>query len=135
MPPATRCCARSRLRLRDCLRESDTLARLGGDEFAVIQTAANDSHDAEALAARLIETVHEPMIIEGQQVFIGLSIGIALNAPGLDAAELTKQADIALYQAKAAGRGGYCFFAPEMNAEVLRRQAIENDLRGALERR
>ena len=121
-------------RLRDCLRESDMLARLGGDEFAVIRTEASDSHDAEALAARLIETVHEPMIIEGQQVFIGLSIGIALNAPGLDAAELTKQADIALYQAKAAGRDGYCFFAPEMNAEVLRRRAIENDLRGALER-
>ena len=129
-----RAAAHGRDRLRHCLRESDMLARLGGDEFAVIQTEANDSHDAEALAARLIETVHEPMIIEGQQVFIGLSIGIALNAPGLDAAELTKQADIALYQAKAAGRDGYCFFAPEMNAEVLRRRAIEDDLRGALER-
>ena len=121
-------------KLRDCLRESDTLARLGGDEFAVIRTAASDSHYAEALAARLIEAVHEPMIIEEQQVFIGLSIGIALNAPGMDAAELTKQADIALYQAKAAGRGGYCFFAPEMNGEVLRRLAIVNDLRRALER-
>jgi diguanylate cyclase (GGDEF)-like protein len=122
------------IRLRDGLRESDTLARLGGDEFAVIQTAASDSRDAEMLAARLIETMRAPVNIDGQQVFIGLSIGIALNAPGIDAAELTKQADIALYQAKAAGRGGYCFFAPEMNAGVLRRQAIENDLRGALER-
>jgi diguanylate cyclase (GGDEF)-like protein len=122
------------IKLRQCLRESDTLARLGGDEFAVIQTRASDSQDAEALAARLIETVHEPMTIEGQKVFIGMSIGIALNAPGIDSAELTKQADIAMYQAKAAGRDGYCFFAPEMNAGVLRRQAIEYDLRGALER-
>jgi diguanylate cyclase (GGDEF)-like protein len=122
------------IRLRHCLRESDTLARLGGDEFAVIQTAASHSGDAEALAARLIETVREPVVIEGQQVFIGLSIGIALNAPGIDAAELTKRADIALYQAKAAGRGGHCFFALEMNAGVLQRKAIENDLRGALER-
>jgi diguanylate cyclase (GGDEF)-like protein len=122
------------IKLRHCLRESDTLARLGGDEFAVIQTGANDRHDVEALAARLIETVHEPLTIEGQKVFIGLSVGIALNAPGIDSAELTKQADIALYQAKAAGRDGFCIFAPEMNAGVLRRQAIENDLRGALER-
>jgi len=122
------------IKLRHCLRESDTLARLGGDEFAVIQIGARDSHDAEALAARLIETVRQPMTIEGQQVFIGVSIGIALNAPGLDASELTKQGDIALYQAKAAGRDGYCFFAPEMNARVLQRQAIESDLRGAMER-
>jgi diguanylate cyclase (GGDEF)-like protein len=122
-------------RLRPCLREGDTLARLGGDEFAVIQVATGIPHDVEALAARLIETVHEPITVDGHQVFVGLSIGIALSVPGIDGAELTKQADIALYRAKAAGRGGYCFFAPEMNAAMLRRQALENDLRGAMQRR
>ena len=122
------------VRLRNCLRERDTLARLGGDEFAVIANAIKEPREAEALATRLIATAREPVTIDDQRVFVGLSIGIALSAPGLDAAELTKQADIALYQAKATGRGGYCFFAPAMNANMLLRKAIENDLRLAMER-
>ena len=120
-------------RLRACLRESDTLARLGGDEFAVVQIGVRNPEDARALAARLIETVREPVIIDTHKVFVGLSIGVALSAPDVDGAELTKQADIALYQAKGAGRGGYCFFAPEMNGAMLRRKETENDLRAALE--
>jgi len=119
-------------RLRARLRESDTLARIGGDEFAVILPAAHLPLDAEALAARLIEAVRDPVTLDGQQVFVGLSIGIALGAPGINAAELTKQADVALYRAKQGGRGGFCFFAPEMNADLQRRRAMENDLRAAL---
>jgi diguanylate cyclase (GGDEF)-like protein len=120
-------------RLRKCLRESDTLARIGGDEFAVIQLATRQPRDAEVVATRLIEAMRDPVMLDGQQVFVGLSIGIALNASGIDAAELTKQADMALYRAKAAGRGGFCFFAPEMNADRQRRRAMENDLRTALD--
>jgi diguanylate cyclase (GGDEF)-like protein len=121
-------------RLRGRLRESDTLARIGGDEFAVVLSSIHTSHDAERFATRLIEVVREPVMLNGQQVFIGLSIGIALSGQGADAAELTKQADMALYRAKAAGRGGFCFFAPEMNIGLQQRLAIENDLRAALAR-
>ena len=119
-------------RLRACLRERDTLARLGGDEFAVVQPDAHDRQAPAVLAARLIEAVRSPVTIDGQEVFVGLSIGIAVDTPGADAAELTKQADVALYQAKAAGRGCFRFFDPEMNASLQLRRAMENDLRAAL---
>jgi diguanylate cyclase (GGDEF)-like protein len=121
-------------RLRGCLRESDTLARLGGGEFAVIQPDVHQESDAEVLAARLIEVVREPVPLEGQQVFVGLSIGIALSTPDVDQGELTKQADVALYEAKGAGRAAYRVFAAEMNAGLQRRRVIEGDLRGALDR-
>jgi diguanylate cyclase (GGDEF)-like protein len=120
-------------RWQRCLRESETLARLGGDEFAVITHALHKPEDAAILAARLIETVREPIPLDGQLVFVGLSIGIAVGAPGALAAELAQQADVALYQAKASGRGGHCFFAPEMEVRLRQRRALENDLRQALE--
>ena len=121
-------------RLRACIRGADTLARLGGDEFAVVAPAIHKPLDAEALANRFIEAARDPVTLDGQQVFIGMSAGIAFSAPDLDAAELTKQADVALYQAKAAGRGGYCFFAPEMNAGLQRRRMMGNELRAAFGR-
>jgi len=120
-------------RLRACLRESDTLARIGGDEFAIVQPSVRGPHDAEVLAGRLLEAIGEPVMLEGQLVFVRASIGIALAAPGDDAAELAKQADVALYQAKGAGRGGFCFFAPDMNVGLQQRRALEGDLRMALE--
>jgi diguanylate cyclase (GGDEF)-like protein len=120
-------------RLRACLREGDTLARIGGDEFAVIQLCADPPDVTHALAGRLIAATREPVTLDGQQVFVGLSIGIAISAPNISAAELAKQADIALYSAKAAGRGRFCVFASEMNASMLSRRALENDLRVAPE--
>ena len=120
-------------RLRACLRESDTLARVGGDEFAVIQSCTRLPDDAGALATRLIAATHESVTLDGHQVFVGLSIGIAISGPDVSATELAKQADVALYGAKAGGRGGFCFFAPEMNASLLSRRAMENDLRAAPE--
>jgi len=120
--------------LRRCLREVDTLARLGGDEFAVIQPDIRQPRDAETLALRLIDVAREPVVLDGQQVFVGMSAGIALGHADSQAAELVKQADFALYQAKAAGRGGFCFFAPEMNARIRQRRAMEADLRAALDR-
>jgi diguanylate cyclase (GGDEF)-like protein len=120
-------------RLRACLRESDTLARVGGDEFAVIQPSARLPHDAGALATRLIAATREPVMLDGQQVFVGLSVGIAISTPGVSAAELAQQADVALYGAKAEGRGRFCVFVPEMNAYLHNRRAMENDLRAALQ--
>lgn len=120
------------LRMRECLREGDTLARLGGDEFAVIAPAVRQPGDAETLSTRLIEAVRRPVPIDGQQIFVGLSVGIAIGGPDSTGGELVKQADLALYQAKENGRGGYCFFEPEMDAKLRRRRALENDLRAAL---
>jgi diguanylate cyclase (GGDEF)-like protein len=120
-------------RLRGCLRESDTLARVGGDEFAVIQPGVRLPQEAGALATRLIAATREPVMLDGQQVFIGLSVGIAISTPDVDAAELAKQADVALYGAKTDGRGQFRVFVPEMNVILQSRRAMENDLRGALE--
>ncbi|MDO9713381.1 bifunctional diguanylate cyclase/phosphodiesterase [Paracraurococcus lichenis] len=120
-------------RLEAVLRETDTLARLGGDEFAVIQDRLDRSHDVAAQARRLVEALAAPFDLEGNQVVIGTSIGIAV-APtdGLDADALLKNADMALYRAKAEGRGRWSFFEPEMEARLQLRRGLEIDLRRAL---
>jgi diguanylate cyclase (GGDEF)-like protein len=120
-------------RLRARLRESDTLARIGGDEFAVIMPEVQQPREVEIVATRLIEAIRAPFMLDGQQTFIGLSLGIALGEGDVAAGELTKQADMALYQAKDEGRGVYRFFAPDMNVRLLRRRALENDLHRALD--
>jgi diguanylate cyclase (GGDEF)-like protein/PAS domain S-box-containing protein len=120
-------------RLAECMRESDTVARLGGDEFAIVQLGASQPTDATALAARLIEVVSAPYDVDGHQVVVGISIGIAI-APqdGSDPHRLLKNADMALYRAKADGRGVYRFFEPEMDARMQARRALEIDLRRAV---
>ena len=121
-------------RLRSLLRETDVLAQLGGDEFAVIQTGKDDRHKAAAsLAERIIKTIGEPFHIDGGDITIGTSIGIAL-APEHEAGSdtLLRMADLALYRAKSAGRNGYCFFDPEMSKVASARHAIEKDLRRAV---
>ena len=120
-------------RLRHNTRPSDLVARLGGDEFAVIQTRASNSAQAAVLADRLVACVSQPYEIGGHAIVIGASIGIAL-APvdGRDADNLLKNADMALYRAKANGRGVSCFFKPEMEGEVRERRALEIDLRKAV---
>jgi predicted signal transduction protein with EAL and GGDEF domain len=87
--------------------------------------------DAEALAQRFIQVVDQPFDIDGQQTYVGISIGIALSSAGIAPEELVKQADMALYDAKEGGRGGYRCFAPEMDAKLCERRALENDLRAA----
>ncbi len=120
-------------RLLGCIREVDTVARLGGDEFAIIQVAVEDTQDASALAQRIVDTLAAPLVIEAHQVPIGTSLGIAI-APndGMEPDELLQKADFALYRAKAAGRGNFRFFEPEMDKEMRRRRTLEFDLHAAL---
>ena len=121
-------------RLRACTRETDMVARLGGDEFAVLQAVDADQREAAiALVNRLLEVVSEPYTLAGHQVIIGTSIGVAA-APhdGADADQLLKNADLALYKAKAEGRNGYRFFKEEMEIEARCRHALQYELRSAL---
>ena len=118
------------------LLATEVLARLGGDEFAVILRGdANPGTAASVLADRIIETIAKPFVINGNEVNIGTSIGIAV-APEreTDPGSLLKMADMALYRAKAAGRNRYCFFDPHMGAEADERHALENELRRAVPR-
>jgi diguanylate cyclase (GGDEF)-like protein len=121
-------------RLRGCVREGDTVARFGGDEFAIIQKAHNLPSDASKLANRICEAIRQPYELNGHHVIVGTSIGIAI-APddGGDAETLLKSADMALYGAKADGRGVFRFFEPEMDARMQARRQMELDLRKGLE--
>jgi diguanylate cyclase (GGDEF)-like protein len=120
-------------RLRRCTREPDTIARLGGDEFAIIMTAMGQPSDAAALCKRVRDAIIQSYDLDGHQIVIDVSIGISF-AP-FDATEpdqLLKNADMALYGAKADGRGIYRFFEPEMDARMRQRRELEMDLRKAL---
>ncbi|WP_134499475.1 putative bifunctional diguanylate cyclase/phosphodiesterase [Microvirga pakistanensis] len=120
-------------RLRSSIRPQDVVARLGGDEFAILQLAIDDQQDCAALALRIVEAVSMPYDLEGQEIVIGTSIGIAVASEGnLSPDQLLKQADLALYRAKADGRATYRFFEPEMDAELQARRSLEIDLRKAL---
>ena len=116
------------------LRETDTVARLGGDEFAIVQTAIDSPLDAIGLAGRLIELIEVPFEIEGHQIVVGTSVGIAF-APqdGVDADQLLRCADLALYRAKADGRGVCRLFQADMDARMQMRRILELDLRQALQ--
>ena len=122
------------VRLLDCVRQGDVVARLGGDEFAIIQADVCDPDDTEALASRIVDTVREPYDIAGHRIDISTSIGMTL-APrdGADADQLMKNADLALYRAKADGRQGYSFFEPHMNDRIQVRRRMEIDLRQAFD--
>jgi len=120
-------------RLRGCVREIDSLARLGGDEFAIVQTSIEQPSDAAALATRIREAVKAPYVLDSHKVEVDVSIGIAI-APndGTERDQLLKNADLALYGGKTAGRGIFCFFEPDMNERMKARHALERDLRNAL---
>ena len=105
-------------RLRKLVRETDTIARMGGDEFAILQAAIPQPADASVLARRVIEVVSEPYEIDGHQVIIGTSVGIAVGpTDGATPDQLIRNADLALYRAKGDGRGAFCFFEPGMDAQ------------------
>lgn len=117
-------------RLRREVRDDDILARLGGDEFIVL---ARHNNNAEALATRVVDNLSRPFLVEGSIVNIGASIGIAYNTvDGTTADDLMRHADLALYEAKASGRGTWRVFQPTMAAEAQARRGLETDLRSAL---
>jgi diguanylate cyclase (GGDEF)-like protein len=120
-------------RLRALLRDSDTIARMGGDEFAILQVGLSDLGHATALALRVIGRISEPYAIDGHQVVIGASVGIAISGvDGLTPDTLIRNADLALYRAKGDGRGTFRFFEPEMDVQMQERRELEGDLRKAL---
>lgn len=121
-------------RLRENTRETDLVSRLGGDEFAVLQADADQPTDAAVLAERLVEVLRVPFVLTGEHcVQIGTSIGVVLADANSTTDELLRSADIALYRAKASGRGSWRFFEQGMDAEMQARRALESDFRRALE--
>ncbi|MBN8990847.1 MAG: EAL domain-containing protein [Rhizobiales bacterium] len=123
-------------RLGECVTEDDTVARLGGDEFAIVQFCSDcDPSAVAALASHIVEKIGEPYDIGGHHLVVGVSIGISLaGEDGKNPDELLKKADLALYRAKADGRGTYRFFEAGMDARAQARRVLELDLRAALNR-
>jgi diguanylate cyclase (GGDEF)-like protein/PAS domain S-box-containing protein len=122
-------------RLRAVLREGDTIARMGGDEFTVLLTDLNDARDAARIAQKLLVTVGEPISVEGHELYVTTSIGIAVFPNDGDTAELLlKNADSAMYRAKEAGRNSFRLCTPAMNSRAAERLSLENALRRAIER-
>jgi diguanylate cyclase (GGDEF)-like protein len=119
-------------RLRGILRPEDFVARFGGDEFVVFQQDIESHEDAAGLARRIVDRLSERYKIDNHLVEIGASVGIAMTSPGVTADTLLKNADMALYRAKADGRGTFCFFRDEMAQIVEARRNMELDLRKAL---
>src|SRR5690606_32012718 len=109
------------------------VARLGGDEFAVLLHQVGNAQYAYLIATKIIAALNQPLLLSGQEVVIGVSIGITL-APddGLQSDALMKNADLAMYQAKEKGRNTFQFYTADMNREVEFRLALEGDLRHAL---
>ena len=121
-------------RLQANIRDVDLVARIGGDEFSIIQFFIDNPDDAATLAHRLIQQISEPIQIEGHELQLGLSIGIAISPDdSQDPHELLKQADIALYRAKLDGKGTFRFFESAMDMQLKERHALEIDLRMAIQ--
>jgi len=119
--------------LSRCVDASDFVARLGGDEFAIVQTKVRSTADVTELVERVFDAIREPFECLGHQLSTDASIGIAL-APehGVDLDQILKNADLAMYAAKSAGRRTYRFFEPDMDAQVKARRKLELDLRQAI---
>jgi len=123
-------------RLLACVRSSDTVSRQGGDEFLILLADVAHAHDAAVCADKIIQTLGTPHRIGEHDLRLTASIGIATYPDdAADADTLLKNADFAMYQAKYSGRNNYQFFRPEMNANAIERQAVETDLRHAIDRR
>jgi diguanylate cyclase (GGDEF)-like protein len=120
-------------RMTACVRPEDTVARLSGDEFAIIQNDSENATAAAVLAARVIDRLSAPFHLNGQDVIIAASVGMASSTPGAEigAGELLKNADLALYKSKASGRSTYHFFEEKMDTELQKRKSLEADLRMA----
>jgi predicted signal transduction protein with EAL and GGDEF domain len=117
------------------VRSEDTVARQGGDEFIILLSTINHPQDAAFIAQKLLNSLTRPFVINGQELHISASIGIAIYPDdGNDIGLLLKNSDIAMYHAKESGRNNYQFFSPKMNEQAAEKQALGNDLRHAVER-
>jgi diguanylate cyclase (GGDEF)-like protein len=122
-------------RLARCTRRSDVVARVGGDEFLMLATDIGSDHALSAVAGKIQELLAQPYHVRGRECWVGSSIGIAVfPRDGEDAETLLRHADLALYQAKAVGRGTSRFYSDSLNESLRRRHVLEHALRRALER-
>jgi diguanylate cyclase (GGDEF)-like protein len=120
------------IKLRDILQPTDRIARLGGDEFAILQMSTVQPGSSITLAEEILAIVGQPFDIDGHDLTVGASIGIALGHPGeTDAENILKCADLAMYSAKSDGRGTYRMFDPEMDSTAQARRILERELRTA----
>jgi diguanylate cyclase (GGDEF)-like protein len=132
-------------RLQGCIRETDSIARggdenvhvvsrLGGDEFTILLDSIKDYREAALVAQRILHSIEQPFPLDGQDVFISASIGIAVHPDaGQDMHELLQHADLAMYHAKKKGKNNFQFYRREMNEEIIRRTTLMHDLRKAIE--
>jgi len=121
-------------RLTGCLRQSDTAARLGGDEFTIILTRVNEPDDAARVAAKILASLSEPFVLDGFELVVTASVGISVfPGDGADNDTLIKNADAAMYRAKANGKNAYQFYLPAMNDKAQERMELERSLRTALD--
>lgn len=122
-------------RLEQCLRKGDTLSRFGGDEFTLLLPSIKNEEDARQISRKLIKAFHEPFKLDTHEVFVGVSIGIAIfPEAGESLDQLIQNADIAMYHVKARGKDGYRFYSATMCVDTADRLSLERDLRAALDR-
>lgn len=120
-------------RLRACLRSQDVMARQGGDEFVVLLTRLHNRDDASVVATKMVEALRQPFLLQGHEVRVSASVGLDWFEEAKTAIEtLLRHADITMYQAKSAGRNGWCFFSPEMGHTMSQRLMVEAGLRRAI---
>jgi diguanylate cyclase (GGDEF)-like protein/PAS domain S-box-containing protein len=122
-------------RLKALMREDDTVARFGGDEFVLLMENLSSPADAAVLAKKALACFEDPFLTDGHELHISASIGVSVYPEdGADAETLVKNADTAMYRAKERGRGSYCFYTAQMNAQGTERLMLESGLRRAVER-
>lgn len=123
-------------RVRACLRRDDTAARLGGDEFTVLVEGVTAVDQVMPMADRLIAKLRDPIRLEGRDLFVGGSMGIAISTPHQDSTDdLLRKADLAMYHAKSSGKGRYAIFNTQLNAAAMERLDLETELRQAIQRK
>lgn len=121
-------------RLQDCLRNTDTAARLGGDEFAVLVESVTSIGEAKMIAERILDVFRQPFLVEGKEIYVGTSIGIATSSDDASTSEtLLRNADLAMYLAKSEGKGKYVVFERKMHEALVERVELEADLRRGIE--
>jgi diguanylate cyclase (GGDEF)-like protein len=120
-------------RLEAALRPNDTVARLAGDEFTILLDDVGEAREATIIAERVLHSLQAPFLLDGREVFIGASIGIALATARSHPEQVMRDADVAMYRAKADGKGRHAVFDAEMHEQVMRRLNLEHELRSAIE--